>query len=211
MKLVAQVKLVVESGHAGVLARTLATMNQAANEVSGVAWQHRVFSRIPLRRTCYYEIRAQFGLGAQAAQSVIRKVADAYKVDKKVRREFRLDGAVTFDDRMLSWNMDSRTVSIWTVEGRITVPFVGGERSLKLLILRKGESDLVLRDGRFFLFATCDEQEPEALYSGKVLGIDRGIANIATCSNGQNYTGNGVNRVRHRNEALRARLQHKGN
>ncbi|HVB00037.1 MAG TPA: transposase [Acidimicrobiales bacterium] len=210
MKLVSQVKLVVEKEHLDVLTRTLATMNQAANEVSSVAWQHRVFSRIPLRRTCYYEVRSQFGLGAQATQSVIRKVADAYKLDKNTRREFRLDGAVTYDDRMLSWNQDSRTVSIWTVSGRITVAFVGGARQLKLLTLRKGESDLVLRDGRFFLFATCDEQEPSAVYSGKVLGIDRGIANIATCSNGKNYTGKGVNRVRHRNEQLRARLQHRG-
>ena len=210
MKLVSQVKLVVEKEHLDVLTRTLATMNQAANEVSSVAWQHRVFSRIPLRRTCYYEIRSQFGLGAQATQSVIRKVADAYKLDKNTRREFRLDGAVTYDDRMLSWNLDSRTVSIWTVSGRGTAAFVGGARQLKLLTLRKGESDLVLRDGKFFLFATCDEQEPRAVYSGKVLGIDRGIANIATCSNGQNYNGKGVNRVRHRNEALRACLQHKG-
>jgi len=46
-----------------MLVRTLATMNSASNEVSSVAWQHRVFSRIPLRRTCYYEVRSQFGLG----------------------------------------------------------------------------------------------------------------------------------------------------
>ena len=167
MKLVAQVKLVVEKEHLDALTRTLATMNQAANEVSSVAWQHRVFLRIPLRRTCYYEVRSQFGLGAQATQSVIRKVADSYKLDRNTRREFCLDGAVTYDDRMLSWNQGSRTVSIWTVDGRITIPFVGGERQLKLLTLRKGESDLVLRDGKFFVFATCDEQEPKALYSDR--------------------------------------------
>ena len=210
MKLVAQVKLLVSEEHVDVFVRTLATMNSAANEVSSVAWGKRVFSRVGLQRVCYHEMKRAFGLGAQAAIHVTRKVADSYKFDKLVRREFRLDGAVTYDDRMLSWNIDQRTVSIWTIDGRVMIPFVCGERQLKLLACRKGESDLVLRDGMFFLYATCDAEEPEALYVGKVLGIDRGIANIATCSNGQNYTGKGVNRVRHRNEALRARLQHKG-
>jgi IS605 OrfB family transposase len=210
MKLVAQVKLVVEKEHVDVLTRTLAIMNQAANEVSSVAWQHRVFSRVGLQRVCYHEVKDVFGLGAQAAIHVTRKVSDAYKLDKNTRREFRLDGAVTYDDRMLSWNLDSRTISIWTVSGRVSVPFVGGERSLKLLTFRKGETDLIFRDGMWFLSATCDEQEPEALFGGSVFGIDRGIANIATASNGMNFTGKGVNRVRHANEQLRARLQHKG-
>jgi IS605 OrfB family transposase len=209
MKLVSQAKLVVKEEHADVLFRTLTTMNRAANEVSSVAWDKRVFSRVGLQRVCYHALRSDFGLGAQAAIHVTRKVADSYKLDKKTRRQFRLDGAVTYDDRMLSWNLDARTVSIWTVEGRVSVPFVAGERQLKLLSQRKGESDLMFRDGNFYLLATCEEDEPEAVYTGPVLGIDRGIANIATCSNGQNFTGKGVNRVRHRNASLRALLQQK--
>jgi IS605 OrfB family transposase len=43
-----------------------------------------------------------------------------------------------------------------------------------------------------------------------VLGVDRGLANIATLSSGANYTGKGVARARRRNERLRARLQQRG-
>ena len=207
--LIAQVKLLPTERQAESLRRTIATLNAAANEVSIVAWRHRVFSRARLQRVCYYAIRARYGVGAQAAVHVTRKVSDAYRVDQWTVREFRADGAVPYDDRILSWKPDQGTVSIWTVDGRITVAFACGERSKKLLASRKGESDLVLRDGQFYLLATCVEEEPVPVWSGEVLGVDRGIVNIATCSDGANHTGKGVNRVRHRNEALRARLQRK--
>ena len=210
MHLIAQVKLLPSNGlDKGQLHLTLHTMNVAANEVSSAAWEHRVFSRVGLQRLCYRVIRERYRLSAQATIHVTRKVADAYKKDKRTERHFREDGAVTFDDRILSWKLDSGTVSIWTLAGRLAVPFAAGEASLKLLALRKGESDLVFRDGNFYLLATCVEDEPEAHFSGKVLGVDRGIANIATTSNGANYTGKHVNRVRHRNDALRAKLQAK--
>ena len=54
------------------------------------------------------------------------------------------------DDRCLSWNYDARTVSIWTLDGRIkTLRFACSPKALKQLVeLRQGESDLLQRDGK---------------------------------------------------------------
>jgi len=209
VELVAQIKLVPDDETAEILSQTAARLNEAANYCSAQAWDSGVFGRVGLQRLCYREIRGTFGLSAQAAIHVTRKVADSYRKDRRSLRQLRPDGAVTYDDRILSWKPDMTTVSIWTLGGRITVRFVAGERSKKLLSTRKGESDLVVRDGMFFLYATCVVEETEPIWSGEVLGVDRGIVNIATCSNGANYTGKAVNAVRNRNCALRARLQAK--
>jgi putative transposase len=59
------------------------------------------------------------GLSAQPAVRVIKKVADAYKTDRRTRRSFRPDGAQPYDDRCLSWQPEQHTVSVWTVAGRL--------------------------------------------------------------------------------------------
>jgi hypothetical protein len=60
---------------------------------------------------------------------------------------------------MLSWDHDARTVSIWSVAGRLKdVAFVGAPEHLaQIAQCRKGESDLVFRDGELYLHgrSTC--------------------------------------------------------
>lgn len=92
-----------------------------------------MFGRVPLQKLVYHPIRQEFGVSAQSACLIVRKVADAYKLDKKTRRQFRPLGAVAYDDRILAWTLDKQTVSIWTMDGRLTIPFVAGNYRTKLL------------------------------------------------------------------------------
>ncbi|MGI5231583.1 hypothetical protein [Actinoallomurus sp. CA-142502] len=63
----------------------------------------------------------------------------------------------------MSWQYDAGTVAVWTVDGRVkNVPFVCSPGALKTLrAYRQGESDLVQRDGVFYLIATCEVPEAE--------------------------------------------------
>jgi hypothetical protein len=72
VKIVTQVKLVPDAVQASVLERTLRTVNDAANWVSEVAFEHGVPREYELRRHTYAELKAR-GLGAQAAQHVIKR------------------------------------------------------------------------------------------------------------------------------------------
>ncbi|GAA3377172.1 hypothetical protein GCM10020367_51810 [Streptomyces sannanensis] len=125
---------------------------------------------------------------------------------------FRPEGAQPYDDRMLSWQIAERRVSIWTVTGRMKdVAFTAGpEQLVTLALYRRGESDLVCRDGMWFLNATCEVPEPPP-NSDPVdfLGIDLGIVNIATTSDGEIMAGRELNRCRVRERKLRAKLQKK--
>jgi putative transposase len=210
VKLVVPVKLLPDPAQAAALGATLALANQAANLVSGVAWDTRCFGNYALRKHTYAHVKA-LGLSAQPAQHVIKKVADAYKLDRKVRRSFRSDAAQPFDDRCLSWQHEAQTVSIWTVHGRMKgIRFICGQHQRALLACRKGESDLVHRDGMWFLYATCEVPEPPQVTPNGFLGVDLGIVNIATTSDGTRHAGRHLNRVRHRHRRLRGKLQRKG-
>jgi IS605 OrfB family transposase len=231
VKIVAQVKLLPASAHdADALAATLRACNRAANAASEVAFAKNLKRRNVLQDAVYHRIRTDFDLGAQSAVRVVKKVCDAYATLKanlkagnygpegskrRTRVEsrpvrFREDAAQPYDDRILTWNLDARTVSIWTLAGRLKhMPFVCSPETLRLLASRKGESDLVLRDGMFFLIATVDLPEPEAYEPDGFLGVDLGIVNIATTSDGQIMSGRQVNRYRKRQRDLRAKLQKK--
>ncbi|MET8806293.1 hypothetical protein [Streptomyces sp. NPDC004546] len=79
MKLVVQVKLTPDAVQAPAIERTLHAANEAANRVSSVAFDRFGLkgSVRELRKLCYGELKAH-GFGAQAAQHVIKRVADAY-------------------------------------------------------------------------------------------------------------------------------------
>lgn len=172
-------------------------------------------------------------MGAQAAQHVIKKTRDAYttlkanikagnygKPGSKPRAKaeskpvtFRPEAAQPFDDRCLSWQYNVGTVSIWTVAGRLkNIRFTCSPDALKMLREhRKGESDLIERDGVFYLVAVCDiPEKPVNEDPTGFVGVDLGIVNIATTSTGYRAAGRGLNRHRARQLELRRKLQAKG-
>lgn len=210
LKLTVQIKLQPTPEQADALRETLETANSAADRLSQLAWEAKEFRRFPLHKRFYRQIRNEFPLTAQVVCLLNAKVADAYKLDKKVQRVFRKHGSISYDARILSLNLIPSTVSIWTVKGRAKMPFVCGERQRTLLAYPRGESDLILRNRKWFLNITVEVPEEKEIEAVDVLGVDMGIVNICADSDGNKYSGAKLNKVRHRNRALRRKLQRIG-
>jgi IS605 OrfB family transposase len=212
MKLTAKVKLLPSTEQTRLLRETLERANTACDWISGRAWDRQAFGQFNIHRLAYREARERFGLAAQVVVQCVSKVADAYKrkQDRKRRRRFKPHGAIAYDSRILNWRLSGRTVSIWCLGGRQVVPFAAGERQLALLGNQQGETDLALIDGRFYLFAACKIEVPDPADVTDVLGVDMGIANLATDSDGEVHSSAQVNGLRHRHRRLRRRLQKKG-
>jgi len=208
MTLVAQLKLQLTSGHSTLLRHTLHKCNLVCNYISQVAWQQQLFSQFALHHEVYHHVRDTFELSAQATVRCIAKVADAYKKDTKTIRTFRDDGAIAFDSRLLSFSKKNQTVSIWTLNGRIRVPYLCGPRQAELMLHQKGEVDLCLVDGSFYLLASCKQPTQKPILPDGVLGVDMGIANIATDSDGHQY-GTNVREIRRKRQKTRQSLQQK--
>jgi hypothetical protein len=139
VKLVVQVRLLPTPVQAAALEATLRACNEAATWVSQVAFAYGEFKNFALRKLTYDQVKARWNLGAQAAQHTIKKTCDAYATLKanlragrlgrpgsaRYRRAtqkpvaFRPYGAQPYDDRMLSWQITGRTVSVWTTGGRM--------------------------------------------------------------------------------------------
>jgi putative transposase len=207
MKLIAQVKLLLTPEQSNALQHTLEQANAACRFVSETAWVTKTFQRYDLHHKCYKAVREQFDLSAQVTVRVIAKVADAYKIDRKTRRTFKTTGSIAYDDRILTWRLHDQTVSIWSVDGRLRIPFVCGDQQLELLQTRQGESDLLFFKGMFFLSATCEAAEPMLIDAAGSLGVEHGIVNIAVDSDGTVHSGSHINNMRSRHRRLRVKLQ----
>ena len=152
MKQTLIVKLAPEPEQHAALMHTLETFNAACNELAGVAFAHRMANKmankIELQKLVYYDIRQRFGLSAQMCIRAISKVSEAYKRDREKRPSFRLHGAMTYDERILSFPRVDRA-SLLTLDGRVEVPFRFGAYQAARLDRIRGQADLLYRNGTF--------------------------------------------------------------
>lgn len=213
MQLTAKVRLYPTDEQEKYLFDTLKRVNAACNALSEWAWENKVFGKFALQKEQYHVVKDTFNLTAQATIHAIRKVSYSYKVDRKVKRAFQPLASITYDNRILSWKHVKHTVSIWTVGGRQTIPYRTGEHHAKLLAYRKGESDLCLIKGKWYLHSTCEVPDTEEQLSDDILGVDLGITNIATDDTGKSFQGKDITKLRKKRKNIRASLQakaHKG-
>jgi putative transposase len=210
MRLTAAIQLQPTPEQADALKRTLETANAACDYISRVAWESKTFRQFPIHRLTYQTVRETFHLAAQLTVRCIAKVADAYKLDRKTQRTFQPLGAVPYDDRILSFALPDSLVSIWTLDGRQAMGFVCGQRQRQLLEHQRGETDLAFVGGSWYLFATCEVETPESIDVDGVLGVDLGVTNIASDSNGETHSGKAIKNIRYRHRRLRMKLQRLG-
>ena len=210
MKLTLQVKLLPTAEQSTSLRKTMEAANAAADRLSQLAWDAGEFRRFPLHKIGYRILRNEFPLSSQVVCLLTAKVADAYKLDRDVQRRFRPHGSIAYDARILSVNVATMGVSIWTVDGRQKMSFACGPKEIALLAYPRGEADLILRGKEWYLSITVEVPEEKEVEAVDALGVDLGIVEIAVDSDGKKYSGSTLNKVRHRNRSLRRKLQKKG-
>ena len=202
-------KLAPSPEQSTALLDTMHAFNDACNAIAETAFAEHLANKFELQKLVYGEARTQYGLSSQLAIRAISKVVDSYKRDKSIKPTFRREGAVTYDERVMSFK-GLNTVSLLTTQGRVLVPFrVGGYQTSRLDQI-KGQADLLYRKGIFSLAVTLDVPTPEPQETTDTLGVDMGIVNIATDSTGETFSGEAIEKNRQRHHALRQRLQQRG-
>lgn len=208
MKLIVNIKLKpLESQHSALLA-TMKEANKACDWISQEAFENKIYGQFAIHKLVYRVVRDTFNLSAQMVVRQISKVADSYKIQTAKQTTFKPTGSIAYDDRIISFKK-SDIVSVWTVEGRLNIPFVMGEHQRNLFQYRKGEVDLMFRKGEFYLNAVCDVPEEKEFEPKDILGVDFGIVQIISDSDGESFSGKQIETVRQTFAHRRRNLQRK--
>ena len=207
MELTLQLQLLPDAEQATRLQATVERFNAACTWLAEQAYAQRLANKIVLQQQYYTDLRARFGLSAQMAVRCIARVVGAYKRDKSVCPTFRPHAAIPYDQRLMSFKGIDR-VSLLTLDGRALVPFVMGAYQRERFTEAKGQGHLVRRDdGKWFLLVVVKLPEHAPIPTIDFIGVDLGVINLATTSDGSTHSGTDVEACRTRYARRRQRLQ----
>ena len=209
MKLTLQLQLLPTSDQKATLLATMERFNKAATYAAKVGFDAGVFGQVSIHQLAYQQIREQFGLSAQLAVRAIAKAVECFQRDKRKCPIFKPRSAICYDQRVLSFK-GLTTVSMWGLTGRLRIPFVCGAYQQARQGRIKGQADLVYRQGRFYLLCTIDMPEDTPITPKGALGVDLGIAILATDSDGVTYSGEQVEACRRHYARRRGNLNRVG-
>ncbi|MDP2900189.1 MAG: transposase [Candidatus Bathyarchaeota archaeon] len=209
MLLTVKVKLQPTEEQRQRLLGTMETFNRACDDISRTAYESKTYNKYKLQHNLYYRIREQYLLPAQLAIRAISKVVESYKTERSHLHLFKPHGTIVYDQRLLSFK-GLEKASLVTLEGRVVVPIlVGGYAKLEQRRIR-GQADLLYVKDEFYLCLVVEQPEEPPLTPEGYLGVDFGIVNLATTSDGVSYSGEKVESVRAHYTGLKAELQHVG-
>ena len=206
MKLTLKIKLLPTDKQANLLIDTMKQANTVCNAISDVAWQEKIFNNFKLHHKVYHSYKATFNLSSQMLIRQIAKVADAYKLDKKAKRQFKPLGSIAYDSRIMTYKPNN-VVSLWCIGGRQKIDFVC--HNLDYIPYIKGEADLVYKKGNFYLFQTVDVPEEDIEDVEEFVGCDFGLTDIVVTSDGVKHSADGLNKYREHRQKVRSSIQAK--
>jgi len=202
--------------HEATLQATQKAFNEAASWIASVCWEEGITNTNTAHHRVYGETRSHFGLGAQLAVCARAKAVEAIKATKARKSEtcpqFGPHGSIRYDARTYRLLSLDR-VSLNTLQGRAVCHLILGKRQHAMLIDRAwkiGGADLIWRRGTYYLNVTQNKEAPEATETSDTLGVDLGIVNLATDSEGESLSGAQVKAVRERYYKRRQILQKAG-
>ena len=194
MKLTVKVKLLPTSDQKSSLLKTMEVFNNACNYISQIAWETKTFGQVGLHHICYKYVRETYGLSAQLTVRAIGKTCESYRANKNTLHIFKKHSALVYDQRILSFRgLD--TVSILSLDGRFKIPIVYGEYAQLHRRLIRGQADMIYIKDNLFLCLCVEVPDGTPIEPKGTLGVDLGIVNLATTSDGDIFSSEEVDAI----------------
>ena len=195
------------------LRQTMVLSNQVFNEIARYGFENHTCSKVSVHHATYYGIRKKHPeLPCSILQGIRDVACEALKgVELKKLPVSKQFSAIRYNKRVCNINLSKKQVTLASVKGRIKAVFPIPEYYRKYLNWDLRTSTLIYnrQQDTFYLHVTIHKPSLEPV-GDKVLGIDRGIVNIAVTSNNRFFNSKPVKNVRAKYAYLRAKLQSKG-
>jgi IS605 OrfB family transposase len=209
-----KLKLEVSSDASKSLLKTMRDYTVEFNTCSEWGFNAHSVSKINCHNATYHNVRQSVpGLPSslvQGARDVACESLKSVKCQfKPLRKEY---SAMRYNSSVINVFLKSGYATIATSDGRIRSTFSIPEYYRQYLTWKIKSSTLSLRtsDNTFYLHCQLETDTPKIVPEQIILGIDRGIDNIAVCSDNRFFNSKSVKKVRSQYAKLRADLQSKG-
>lgn len=172
-----------------------------------------VTSKSTIQSQVYQDLRNKFQLSANQAVRVCARVGVNRKTAKQKNKPVKAfkPTSADYDARIFSFREKDWTVSLTLINCREHIKIDAGNYQRSKLKGRKPTSAQLCkhRDGQYYIHIQLKDETPNPIKSDKVIGVDFGRRDIAVTSDGENWDGKPIQKVRDRYSKVRASLQAK--
>jgi len=200
-----KVKLAFEQS----LVETAVAFNKACQMVLDYGSENQTYNKNKLNKATYRNIREAVPSLPSALVQTARDQACEMLKRNNYAKTVKKNLSVRYDNRYFKFYPETHKVSLTTVDGRLDFGF----NHFSYLDTWKGQysnAQLVIRKKHVFLNVQVFLSDVSVVATGKVLGIDRGIVNVAVCSDNTFFDSKHLRAVKGRYRYNRRCLQHVG-
>ena len=194
------------------LIETIKQYTQIYKTIADIGFSKKTWNKNTLHKLTYKKLRKQYPKFPSAMLQTVRDVvSEALKRTKlKTKLNPKQYSSVRLDKRNLRVNLIYKTISISSIQGRIKTTFNSNSQIEKYLSWNTKSATLSFRNNQLWLNIIVEKENPQIQDNNKVLGIDRGINNIAVCSNNQFFNANHLKAIKGEYQFLKSKLQSVG-
>ncbi len=193
---------------------TMSMSNHVFNEIARYGFENHTCSKVSIHHATYYDIRGRYPeLPCSLLQGIRDVACEALKgVELKKLPKSKQFSAIRYNKRVCNINLLKQTVTLASIKGRVKATFPIPEYYKQYLVweIRTSTLGYNKQQDTFYLHVTIRKPSPEPSRDNEVLGIDRGIVNIAVTSSNDFFSSKSIKNVRAKYAYLRAKLQSKG-
>ncbi len=214
MNVIRSLRLKLSVDNPDALIQTFSAYNRAFEVCANWGFQNKKSNKILNHQATYEQIRKEIPeLPSALLQGARDCACEALKATKckclPVRKQF---SAMRYNQRVVTVNLIKGIVTLSSIAGRVKAQFklpVVYERYLNWK-LKSSTLQYHKQTKEFYLLVQVESEDHPELDEVSILGIDRGVSNIAVCSDGQFFGASQIKNVRCKYRRLRTKLQSKG-
>ena len=191
------------------LYQTAVAFNKACQTVLDYGSTHKTHNKDKLNKATYKQVRTAIPNLPSALVQTARDEASEMLKRNSYATIAKKRLSVRYDNRCFKFYPETDKVSLTTVHGRLVFAF----KHFNYLDTWKGQytnAQLVIRKREVFLNVQVNIPDVKPVVTGKVLGIDRGILNVAVCSDNKFFDSKHLRAVKGCYRYNRRCLQHVG-
>jgi len=195
------------------LKQTVVLFNQVFNEVAEYGFNNHTHSKVSIHHATYKDIRKRHPELPSSLVQGARDVACEALKGVKLKRlpSSHPHSAIRYNKRVIRIVFEHGFATVASIHGRVDISFNIPEYYKQYIGWKIRSSALNynhLQDV-FYLHVTLRVESPKPV-GNTVLGIDRGIVNVAVCSNNVFFNTSSIKNTRAKYAYLRKELQSKG-
>ncbi|MHA2402926.1 MAG: RNA-guided endonuclease InsQ/TnpB family protein, partial [Candidatus Kariarchaeaceae archaeon] len=195
--------------------QTMEEYRISAQYASDYGFFNKTASAVKIHHQTYADLKKETQLPSQLICASRNKASEVLKSlkgkKKKSQPHFKYFLPIRYDNRSSTVFEEKQQVSLATVNGRILLNYSIPEYFRKHDEWERRGIELIYRDKVFYLNFVVQKKIPRSnVHCGEVIGVDRGINNIAVDSNNNFYSGKHVREVKRKYFRYKRSLQKKG-